>query len=190
MVSRPRRFALLFMTLVSFSALLALYAIDASNPVTAFRLPLQQKRFTKLLFPQGWAFFTRSPHEALHSFFTREADGGWTSANLPPLAHYSNAFGFIRAPRQQGVESAFLIQAVGEEQWVECRGEPTDCLGQAQLVGTITSESGHPTLCGEVGVVQQMPVPYAWVRGRSLEHYNGLKRPMRVARLEVQCSRS
>ncbi|MEX1364805.1 MAG: SdpA family antimicrobial peptide system protein [Nannocystaceae bacterium] len=167
--------------------MLAIYTIDASNKVTAIRLPFQDKKFTKLIFPQGWAFFTRSPHEPINTFYVRDPAGQWTLANLPPLGHVSNAFGFIRAPRRQSVESAFLVGAIEEQQWTNCRDDTIDCLDSIDRTRTMESVSPLPTLCGDVGIVQTMPIPFAWIRGRSLEHYRSFNSPSRVVRLEVQC---
>jgi antimicrobial peptide system SdpA family protein len=89
---------------------------------------------------------------------------------------------FSRRSKLSGVEIGLLLSSLAEPNWQTCRGSPEGCLEGAPARGSIENALPSPTLCGEVGIVAQPPVPWAWSRssGRTVM-------PSQVLRLEVVC---
>ncbi|MFD6420487.1 SdpA family antimicrobial peptide system protein [Streptomyces sp. NPDC060198] len=170
--------------LVAGWVVLALYVAQAALPPNAVRLPMQEeaKPVLTAVAPQGWAFFTKSARDTEYAPFAFDRNG-WHHAALAPHAKASNAFGFDRASRSQGIEVALLTRSPGTR-WVECgnarRAEA--CLAAVPTGVHTTNASPEPTLCGRVAVVQLEPVPWAW---RDLQ--SGTHTALRAAVWEVEC---
>ncbi|MEU5755076.1 SdpA family antimicrobial peptide system protein [Streptomyces sp. NPDC047829] len=114
----------------------------------------------------------------------RFQDGQWESASLTPHSRASNAFGFDRASRSQGIEIALLLHEEGIE-WTKCDASaPLDeCLGRAaDRTISLTNSSPSPTLCGRAAVAEMHPVPWAWRHFSPDQHT-----PKRVAVWDVKC---
>lgn len=161
------------------------YALQPALPYSPIRLPYQEEVRAQLFLPEGWAFFTKSPREERAHLFER-GPGGWRSASLAPIAMPRNVFGLDRAPRAQSVELGLLLTRpdVKAAKWSgPCRQDPMErCLDGVAPAARFKNPSPRPTLCGQVGIVRQAPVPWAWnLSGRKVVM------PSHVLRLEVSC---
>jgi antimicrobial peptide system SdpA family protein len=163
-------------------AAVGLVVVHVNLPPNALILPGESAYRADVVkvVPEGWAFFTKSPRDAAYVPYERAADGTWRKAELWPHSRPSNAFGLDRRSRAQGVELGILQSAVGRAGWVECYDRADTCFERAPLERAVNS-SPEPSLCGDVGVAQQFPVPWVYARsgervGRSL-----------VGRVRVTC---
>ncbi|MSR07332.1 MAG: SdpA family antimicrobial peptide system protein [Gemmatimonadetes bacterium] len=160
----------------------AAYSLQAVLPHNPIRLPLEREIEARRWLPEGWAFFTRSPREADVSFYALR-DGDWVSLVRSPHGRPSNMFGFNRASRAQYVDAALIMTTIPADAWTGCRGTPAACLDRAKRAPKdFVSKAGHPTLCGEIGLVRQQPVPWAWAAGGK-----PVAMPFSVVRIAVQC---
>ncbi|NJK43476.1 MAG: SdpA family antimicrobial peptide system protein [Pleurocapsa sp. SU_196_0] len=152
-------------------------------PYASIRLPLNHVVNTSNLMPEGWGFFTRSPREDRLLLYQRQ-NSSWTSAALPPLGQPHFAMGWDRAPRTQGVELAILLTAPKTQlTWSSCQVEPRHCLERVKRSRIrLKNRSPMPTLCGEVGVVKQPPIPWAWRNATQ-----PVVMPSQVTRLGIEC---
>jgi antimicrobial peptide system SdpA family protein len=178
----PERLGAVVAALIALGALVCGYVVHAQLPANAVQLPYEARlsHSVRLVLPQGWAFFTRSPR-APDVVPYRRVDGRWVSALATPNAEPRNLFGLSRTARAQGVELGVLIGDVRPDQWLACTVDPLVCLDRATPVA-LTNTSLVPTLCGEVGLVSQQPLPWAWSEAR-----DETVMPGRVARLETSC---
>ncbi|MFI1169209.1 SdpA family antimicrobial peptide system protein [Streptomyces sp. NPDC020801] len=162
-----------------------LYVAQSFLPHNVISLPGQGgiRKVATVAAPQGWAFFTKSGKDPQYAPY-RMADGHWHSAALTPHSKPSNAFGFDRASRTQGVEIALLMHQKNLR-WTSCdEAQPVSaCLAHAPApVAVTTNPSPAPTLCGRAAVVEMQPVPWAW-RHLSPERHT----PTRVAVWSLKC---
>ncbi len=88
--------------------------------------------------------------------------------------------GLNRLGRSQGTELAILVQQVPPAGWSDCRQAPAVCLSRLPGNRTIADTSTHRTVCGDVGLVVQQVLPWAWRDLRTVM-------PSRVARVRVAC---
>lgn len=158
----PRR----WITLVTTAwALAALYVAQAFLPPNVIKLPGQENahKVALAVAPQGWAFFTKSPREAVYWPYRQRADGTWSDARISPHAKPSNAFGLDRASRSQGIEEALMLRKDGIR-WNDCSeaSSAEECLKSAKLSKPVTNTSPAPSLCGRAALVEVKPVPFAW----------------------------
>jgi len=165
--------------------IVCLYVAQSFLPHNVVSLPGQDgtKKVATVVAPQGWAFFTKSAKDPQYAPY-RMTDGQWRSAALTPHSRPSNAFGFDRASRSQGIEVALLLHQENVR-WTPCEGfaSATACLEHAATRATTTTNpSPAPTLCGRAAVVEMRPVPWAW-RHLSPERHS----PERVAIWDVRC---
>ena len=158
------------------------YVVHAAVPPNPIRLPLEKRMYTRYWAPQGWAFFTRDPREEDILLFVRGRDGAWISAHKGPHASPSNYFGLSRASRARGIEVGQILRRVPKAGWQPCKERAEVCLERTPNAGTVRNISPNPTLCGEVGLALQKPVPWAW----SSSAYK-IVMPSRVSRLGVLC---
>lgn len=171
-----------FVLLVVLSAVIGSYAVHSQMPTNALELPGegQLRPALRVLLPQGWAFFTRSPREERYYTYRKEVDG-WSVASLGPHSEAGNLFGLDRRSRAQGVELGLLHGVIPGGAWHKCAEHPLRCLDGVTPI-SVSNRSPAPTLCGEIGIALQEPVPWAWSSARA-----ELTMPSRVVRLEISC---
>jgi|SRR5580658_459357 antimicrobial peptide system SdpA family protein len=160
-------------------SVIIVYVLYAALPATAFGLPFNNPRAVKLLVPEGWAFFTKSPlspEPDVYGF----SGGRWHLLNAGPQATLGNLMGLNRLDRSQGTELAILMVQVPPRSWSSCQQAPVACLSRLPLEGTVSNTSTHHTACGDVGLVVQQVLPWAW---RNLN----VVMPSRVVRVNVTC---
>lgn len=133
--------------------------------------------------PEGWGFFTRDPQEPRVGVFRRgpESDTWREESARNTTAAY--LFGASRAARTRGIEIATLLQSVPDAAWVECTDPLEHCAAAiAQPFPVITNLAASPTLCGDLLLRLQEPVPWAWSRSaRTIEM------PSRATAMKVEC---
>ncbi|WPO76202.1 SdpA family antimicrobial peptide system protein [Streptomyces sp. KN37] len=164
--------------------MIVLYLAQSFLPDNVLHFPGQEKVHdtAMVVAPQGWAFFTKSAKDSEYVPF-RFYGGEWHDIRLAPHARASNAFGFDRASRSQGIEGALLLHEKGIV-WQSC-GDATSataCLEKAKVSGKMQNRSPSPTVCQRAAMVEMKPVPWAW---RDL--LPGTHTPVRAAVWDVKC---
>ncbi len=157
------------------------YAVHPVLPANPLELPLEEKSPLVHFLPQGWAFFTRDPRSMDLSAFVRAPDSTWhpSPAGKRFWPHLPN---FSRRWKLAGIEVGIVLSELPDWQWQTCQELPTTCLEKTPLSGTIENIMSPPSLCGEVGLVRQPPIPWAW--SHSPEE---TVMPSEVLRFEVSC---
>jgi antimicrobial peptide system SdpA family protein len=161
---------------------IAVNAVHMALPFNPIRLPFERWVHVRFWAPEGWGFFTRNPQEEVLLVFVRERDGQWTSASMGPNGMPRNAFGLNRASRAQNVELGQLAGGIPQKAYQPCQHQPAVCLEQDPVVVSLNNPTPSPTLCGQVGIAMQKPVPWAWSDSR-----DRIVMPSRVARMKVDC---
>ncbi|MET7426456.1 SdpA family antimicrobial peptide system protein [Dactylosporangium sp. NPDC005555] len=179
----PARLGAFALALIAAGALAVAYVVHTQLPDNAVDLPYEAavEEPVRVALPQGWAFFTRDPRGADLLVYTRGGDGRWHDALLSPHAEPRNLFGLARASRAQGVELGLLTGAVPEDGWTGCQADPGPCLERLTPLPA-ANRARRTTLCGDVGLAQRVPVPWAWSRSG-----DQVVMPSTVARLAVSC---
>jgi antimicrobial peptide system SdpA family protein len=178
-----RRLGALALVLASAWLIVVTYVAHSALPPNPIALPFESRVGVRFWARQGWALFTKDPKQEDMSYFVRTRDGGWVSASLGPHSSPSNAFGLNRASRAQSAEADLLFIRLAQGAWHPCQEDPASCLESAPVSASLKNPSPAPTLCGPVGIVLQVPVPWAtWRESRS-----PVTMPSRVTRLEVEC---
>lgn len=119
-------------------------------------------------FPQGWAFFTKSPRTP-ELLAYRYEPGGDDAASLVlgPNAQARWAFGLDRTPRTQEFEYEVLSRALSDESWFECSGPVGgECIEDAGRAGPsieIVNDLPASTICGDdIVLVRAGVFPWAF----------------------------
>jgi antimicrobial peptide system SdpA family protein len=158
------------------------YAVHGSMPLNALRLPLEAEVNSVVFLPESWAFFTRSPREPRFLVFTRDgASGTWAQA-IGLQSDAADGFGLRRRVRALNIEAGSFMTGIADVDWSRCTGDPTICLNNVANAKELTSAIPSPSLCGDVAIVQQDRVPWAWARTASANTM-----PSKVARLVIKC---
>ena len=179
-VSSLRRLGAYALALGSASAALCVYALHSALPTNPLALPFSRELQLRAWLPEGWAFFTAPAQSEQRTPLVAEGDR-WVNASFGPNAQARNAFGLRRNARLQNLEVEALVEQAPKATWQACSETPGHCLGRAPSVA-VRNPFPRPTLCGDVGVVLQRPVPWAWA---TLPQDFAM--PSRVLRLEVRC---
>jgi len=164
------------------AAVLALWAVHAAMPPNAIQLPLESSRAFQTLIPEGWAFFTADPTAVYPQAYDLGPDNHWVSTG-GSLAVPGDMFGLDRGKRAQGTEMALLLQGLPQADWHDCSVAPVTCLSAVPVAAHVVNTSTLQNLCGEVGLVEQQMLPWAW-RG------TGTVMPSQVLRIEVRCDKN
>lgn len=138
-----------------------LYIAYSALPPSPLTLPFADAVVgpIRTLMPQRYGFFTRNPREADLSAYKRTSNGRWTKALIGTDSSPLTAFG--RESRAQGLELGQLIQLVPARSWGQCTVPLQGCLENAPTI-PIDNPAPAPTLCGEVGLIRAVPIPWAW----------------------------
>lgn len=149
--------------------------------------PTQVSASARVLFPQGWSFFTRDPTGPF--FYGDVADGTFTiaqdgvSESLRRGGGRSH-LGWDRAPRVNQEWMANVAKLIGTEDWAACGNSLEECFAQSRQGGTVTVVQA-PTLgniyCGTMVMVRHTPTPWAWAKIAA----DTLR--LEAARVEVSC---
>jgi antimicrobial peptide system SdpA family protein len=158
------------------------YAVYGSAPASAVRLPLVSAQTVRMVTPEGWAFFTASPRSVYPQAYLMSPAGSWVYES-GSLAGPSDLFGLDRSKRAMETEIALLLQDVPSTRWQHCSSAPVTCLSTAKVTEHLVNTSTLQNLCGDVGIVEQQVLPWAW-RGTPTTM------PVQVLRAEVTCKRS
>jgi antimicrobial peptide system SdpA family protein len=168
------------LTAFTVAGVVVAYTLLAALPAAPFRLPFVGREDVRSVLPEGWAFFTRSPREPELTSYRLGPDGGWRRTTQRSSMSWDSGLGLNRRNRSQGTEVALLIHELTASDWAACDRVPTECLSAAAASRTVANRSNHATLCGEVGLVAQDVLPWAW-------HDLPTVLPSRVTRVVVSC---
>jgi antimicrobial peptide system SdpA family protein len=158
------------------------YAIHGSMPHNALRLPAEEKFETAVVLPEVWAFFTRSPREPRFLVYSRHEDGSWAQA-IGVQSDAAEAFGLRRTVRALNLEAGAFMMNIKDEDWTPCpSGTPSSCLDKMKATKPMTNVVPEPTFCGDVAIVQQDRVPWAWAT-----HADPNTMPSKIVRMVVKC---
>ena len=132
-------------------------------------------------FPQGWAFFIRTPREEQHRVYAVRGDR-LVSLDRGPFSQLGNVAGLDRTSRRQGPELAFILRQVAAGDWSRCLEPDDDCLRVAPAAIAVRNPEPNPTYCGPVLVLGRDIVPWGYrnlVAGPTVNS--------RDVRLDVHC---
>ncbi|WP_405615092.1 SdpA family antimicrobial peptide system protein [Streptomyces sp. NBC_00076] len=166
-------------------AVLGIIGIHSQLPRNALELPGESSGFREnigYIFPQGWAFFTKSPRDPTIEMFKIDAQGNPEKLSLTPHSAPHNFFGLGRKSRAQGPEYALLVESVPYSTWAACGTELKSCLAPKLPAHEVVDRTPSPTFCGDVYAVSWKPQPWAWRDITTQDHV-----PERVLHLKVKC---
>jgi antimicrobial peptide system SdpA family protein len=182
--SQFRRLGASFSAVTLIALLLFAYGAHGPIPFNPIQVPGEKSIGITSWFPQGWRFFTRDPQEATTDVYIRSDDGAWKPLPIGPASSPSFLFGLDRTPRAQSIELGMLITSVDSDDYEACDSDPQTCLERVKpRVQLLQNQSPRPTMCGELGIVRQKPVPWAWARSAA-----SLEMPSKIIRIRVKCS--
>lgn len=184
--AQARREGVAFAQLVGsilLAAVLVIYAVHGSMSRNALRLPFENRVDTVVFAPEGWGFFTRDPREPLFLVFGQRDDGTWSQL-FGEKTELRTTFAFSRYVRSLYVEAGMISTHVRPTDWQQCSTEPSLCLGGLTGdVKSISSETPSPVICGNVALVQQERLPWAWAKSVSQRTM-----PSKTVRFNVKCT--
>jgi antimicrobial peptide system SdpA family protein len=176
-----RGLGLLALGLFVFAATFVVYAVHGSMPTNALSLPGESQLHTVAWVPEGWKFFTRDPQAETMLPFVRE-DGDWRLAT-PTGGDARYLFGWDRSGRGIWIEIALLVEGAPASMYVACEDEPQTCIARSDAQPIVVrNRSPKKYLCGDVAIVAQKPVPWAWARDG-----HPPVMPSRFLKMRVEC---
>ncbi|HUQ34669.1 MAG TPA: SdpA family antimicrobial peptide system protein [Pyrinomonadaceae bacterium] len=167
--------------LIIFWASVVVYTVHPALPANPIELPFEEQSPMIFLLPQGWAFFTRDPKSLNLSAYLKSPEGTWLHVSRDK-GFWPHLFKFSRRWKLPGIEIGLVINEPDDLQWHECLELPTTCLEQTPSSGSVENKLPHPSLCGDVGIVRQTPIPWAWSQAP-----DETVMPSEVLRLQVSC---
>jgi antimicrobial peptide system SdpA family protein len=140
--------------------LMAFAVFVAALPATPFTPPGAGR--VRAVAPQGWGFFTRNPRLPSTMPYGRAPDGGWRSLHGGPRANPKYLMGLDRQPRAAIMELDLLRAQVPQRYWSACDRDPAACLAALPAGPTVVNSFPRHTVCGDVALVDQEVLPWAW----------------------------
>ena len=148
--------------------------------------PLRSGKFNAdiiSVFPEAWAFFTRSPREEqIHIYRYKN--------NKLVEESYQNTsskclFGVSKKERAKGIEIGHLYEKAlnKKDNWIACDGDLNGCMNWDSIpVLNIINPSYAKEVCGEYFIVSKKIVPWAWSSSRENIHM-----PSKVIKINALC---
>lgn len=163
-----------------------LFVMVGSLPENPLSPSSKNRLILKSLLPERWGFFTKSPRDYEIFIYSKNGDN-WESIMLTPNSSYKNFFGINRRARAQGSESGILIYSLQKDSlnWIESKNiTHQEFLKTNQSAPFISIENAvkKKTICGDVWVILQKPVPWAWS-----SHLKEVNMPMKAIHLNIIC---
>lgn len=168
-----------------FLGIAAFYSLPSN--VVSTRSPQDHVRLAfNVLASEDYGFFTKNPEsDALEVYAVDH--GSLTDITSTPQNKPGNLFGLSRLQRAQGPELANLSDQE-HEAWVRCAAveQPDACLSAAvaRTASAAHNTSTVPTVCGDVVLADEVPVPWSY---RSLIPYQ--HKVVETVHLTVSCRR-
>jgi antimicrobial peptide system SdpA family protein len=158
-------------------------------PFNPFTPPAKAQIIIKTLFPQGWGFFTKGPKDKDVYLYTKK-DGKLVSVLSTPYSSSKNLFGLRRDSRTQGAEYGLLLSQINAEEllWSDCINlQHLECLQKNDSIKAheVINTSKHKSICGEVWIIIQGPIPWAWSHKRET-----INMPIKFIRINVNCNKT
>lgn len=154
---------------VVFIATAAAASIVILSYLTQSRLDLpstpRAAPYVRVVFPQGWAFFTKSPREPELTAYQLDADSRVIQElNSGPNATPKWYFGINRTARSQEYELRYIAEVLGNVAWTQCEdGARLSCLQDIDDPGhKIHNPFALQTICGRVALVRHTVIPWAY----------------------------
>lgn len=157
-------------------AIITLYSASYVMPSSALVLPFYEnaKQVGPVLWPQGWAFFTKSPRIPELTAMRMPTSTITGEQKLESLTYGPNAqakwlFGADRTSRIQEFEYDLLNSASSHISWYECKGRvDLNCVNELTLTSTISTvtvinDSPIASLCGELLLVRFGITAWAYI---------------------------
>lgn len=159
--------------------LFALYTSVGEQP----QLPdARTKQALLAVFPQGWAFFTRSPREPEDRVFQLQ-NQRWISLEVRN-AEPRLLFGLVKQTRIMGMELGALLSAVPPQRWIDCAPAQANCWRSVRVSPTrLINRMPAQSLCGHLLVQRRAPIPWAWLKNRER-----VRMPASFTEMDVTCA--
>lgn len=172
-----RRAGAILILLVLGWSTLAAYALHSAFPYNPISFPAEGSIQLQRWFPEGWGFFTRDPRLSDPQAYRLEEAGRWEAVDFRTGPSF---LGFNRSARAHGFEMNMLLQQVSSTGWAECNEEPTACIVKEKVQQVLMDTAVSPMVCGNVALVIQEPIPWAW-------RASSVVMPSKILRLDVRC---
>ncbi|MUK90365.1 SdpA family antimicrobial peptide system protein [Ornithinibacillus sp. L9] len=162
----------------SYIFIASIHRVLPHNPITS--LPLAEELNIETWLPQGWGFFSKDPREPSFQIISVEDS---EEVVYWPNNRVKNYFGLKRLGRSQGIEAGLISSKLSQDSLVDCEDDPRTCLENFKESIEVENPTPLPTLCGDLGIVYQEPVPWAWSKNSK-----EITMPSQVVRVNVECS--
>jgi len=168
---RPAYLAMFTGALIVGWAIIGMLAFQINQSQNALTATWQKdsRQVVQTFLPEQWAFFTKSPREAVLLPFAYSERDEWSSISEYPHSRAAHAFGWDRKSRAQGIEIGLVYSGMKASDWVVCSDIDSvfECLGRETSASksdwpTVNNPSPDPTLCGTVALSSVQPDPWAW----------------------------
>lgn len=171
-----------------------IYSAMLPMPPSALELPAEKlsERAGSVFFPQGWAFFTKSPRTPeLVAMTDPTATGDFDRMNYGPNAQPQWFFGADRTSRIQEFEFELLNRSSKDTDWFSCEQRvSTDCVARLVAADLGVAEVSTPfpaaTICGNVVLVRTGVTPWAYAN----KGFDDNSTIDEIKRLKITCERS
>lgn len=157
-----------FILILLFFSLCFIILNNSTSSITAINNSAIIKKYTFKVFPQGWGFFTRNPRENLTKCYI--FDESYKNI-ITQCSSSKYVFGLDRACRAKHAELEVLLSQVQDSLWKK-RLIQKDSLSlvfsNEKLLDTVVNVFHSPSIFGEVILVKEDRLPWAWSQKKFL----------------------
>lgn len=168
-----------------FCILLIFFVVVTYLPYNPLTPSPKARLYLMAILPEGWGFFTKNPQDEQIFIFERQK-GEWLSILKTPNSSMNNLFGIKRDARSQGSEYGILLNElahIDSVRWEYYENKSlSTCLQSTNLSAfQLDNNVKNPTICGEIIILRQKPIPWAWAK-------HSVEMPIHAIRLTIRCN--
>jgi antimicrobial peptide system SdpA family protein len=163
--------------------LLCVTVLRLTLPEAALGQTQWQRQLARAFVPEGWAFFTRDPREAMTRAYVASPQGGWSAANTADIRGPGwNLNGADRTPRLAEIALRQMTAVIKPDAWRDCDRSLTQCLKDRPLSPVAATLHLPVPMCGIVALQKSRPIPWEWRHAYYQTHM-----PSKIALLNITC---
>jgi antimicrobial peptide system SdpA family protein len=142
-------------------AFISLLVYVEDNPI---RMNYKSSHSIRMLFPQGWAFFTKSPRDENIQIY-QLVNGKLEVMPGQRQATFEHLMGVKRDARAMSVEYATMLYDIPPTKWVKCEVNPSEFIKKHPMAAVkVKNKTPLALLHGDIYLISQATVPWAWAK--------------------------
>lgn len=152
-----------YLSVVFIGLLLLSLSYSSRSKESILDLPTEVKRYSAVLLPQGWAFFTKSARDPVFETYKLDEEGNPSEKISINNVDKKNLFGISRYSRRLSYESSIMISEGTNLDWKKIKGDTFPVVSSIPVSHVFNENNAVKNLeSGKYIISRSEPIPWSW----------------------------